>query len=96
MSIYMSERKIAVVAPDIYCDGCHGSLNLVEDLTKLQLSKVPESERKLCSIGCAGLFRVPGIPRTEKEAAVVAKQRGWKRESMHGKELDFCPACQAK
>ena len=96
MSIYMSQKRIAVVAPDIYCDGCRGSLNLVEDLTGLQLSKVPESDRRMFSTGCVGLFVVPGIPQTEKEAALVAQQRGWKRESIHGKELDFCPACQVK
>jgi hypothetical protein len=93
MSIYMSQENIVVQSPSIYCDGCRITLRLVSELIDIKLEK--SGDRQQGGFG-GPIFVVPGIPRNEAEAVESIKGRGWKREIIHGKEMDFCPNCQVK
>lgn len=96
MAIYDSNRTISIKAPSVHCDSCGSMLDLIGELTSVKLERISNQPRKipLFTMGGEGLFIIPGIPTEEADVALVAAERGWKRESIHGRTLDFCPGCQ--
>jgi hypothetical protein len=93
MAVYLSERSILIKAPYVGCDSCGASLNIMTELTTLRLERSAAPSR----FGSGdGLFEIPGLPKNEKQTRQVMHERGWSTETIHGKELDFCPNCKSK
>lgn len=100
MSAYKSARSIELEDAAVYCEGesCGRRISCLGDLAGTFTIKRSgrESGRAFHSISSDGLFAVEGVVGDERAARMVAKEAGWIVETVHGKEMDFCPNCKAK
>lgn len=99
MSAYIHDRSVGIQDPGVYCDGekCGKRFSCLGELTgAITIERAAKDPNRFMSSMNEGSYHVPGLPVDEAGARKAAASEGWVTESVHGKVLDFCPACKEK
>lgn len=99
MSAYVSERSVGLQDPTVYCEGkdCGRRFSCLGELAgSFTIERQDRDSRRVFSGMNDGTFKVEGFPNDESGARNAAAAEGWIVETVHGKEMDFCPDCKSK
>lgn len=93
--IQESSHRVSIRTFEGYCDGCSARYKpAMLNLAELTIVRTKPSDRFMGSMDGEPYATVPPITKESTEKEIV--DAGWKHETLHGKELLFCPSCSVK
>ena len=96
MSIVQTAIKIAVQAPVMFCDSCGVGFVPLYGIGPLQIRRLHDCMEVETPAEVPYVFYLEQTSKTMSLIFDAARSRGWRQETIHGKQMDFCPVCSAK